>query len=117
MPEGRINPNGGAVALGRPLGATGARLTATLLGDHVRGWRPRGRRNSGALVTLSRRAMSMPVRMPAVDSRRDCRQPSAPQYSALAPRPRRADFPVPTKTVPDRIASPADRPSDRKSVV
>jgi acetyl-CoA acyltransferase len=31
MPEGRINPNGGAVALGHPLGATGARLTPTLL--------------------------------------------------------------------------------------
>jgi acetyl-CoA acyltransferase len=27
----RINPNGGAVALGHPLGATGARLVATLL--------------------------------------------------------------------------------------
>jgi len=27
----RINPNGGAVALGHPLGATGAKLTATLL--------------------------------------------------------------------------------------
>lgn len=26
-----MNPNGGAIALGHPLGATGARLTATLL--------------------------------------------------------------------------------------
>jgi acetyl-CoA acyltransferase len=31
LDPGRINPNGGAVALGHPLGATGARLTATLL--------------------------------------------------------------------------------------
>ena len=27
----RVNPNGGAIALGHPLGATGARCTATLL--------------------------------------------------------------------------------------
>jgi len=27
----RINPNGGAIALGHPLGCTGAKLTATLL--------------------------------------------------------------------------------------
>ena len=27
----KVNPNGGAIALGHPLGATGARLTATLL--------------------------------------------------------------------------------------
>jgi len=29
--EGRVNPDGGAIALGHPLGATGARMTATLL--------------------------------------------------------------------------------------
>ena len=29
----RVNPNGGAIALGHPLGATGARLMATLLGE------------------------------------------------------------------------------------
>ena len=27
----RINPNGGAIALGHPLGCTGARLTATMI--------------------------------------------------------------------------------------
>jgi acetyl-CoA acetyltransferase len=27
----RVNPNGGAIALGHPVGATGVRLTATLL--------------------------------------------------------------------------------------
>jgi acetyl-CoA acyltransferase len=27
----RVNPNGGAIALGHPLGCTGAKLTATLL--------------------------------------------------------------------------------------
>jgi acetyl-CoA acyltransferase len=31
MPEERTNVNGGAVALGHPLGATGARLAGTLL--------------------------------------------------------------------------------------
>ncbi len=31
LPEEKINPNGGAIALGHPLGCTGAKLTATLL--------------------------------------------------------------------------------------
>jgi acetyl-CoA acetyltransferase family protein len=30
-PDGRVNPNGGAIALGHPLGASGARLCTTLL--------------------------------------------------------------------------------------
>jgi acetyl-CoA acyltransferase len=29
----RVNPNGGAIAIGHPLGCSGARLTATLLGE------------------------------------------------------------------------------------
>jgi acetyl-CoA acyltransferase len=29
----RVNPNGGAIALGHPLGCTGAKLTATLIRD------------------------------------------------------------------------------------
>jgi len=33
LPEDRINVNGGAVALGHPLGATGAKLTCTLLNE------------------------------------------------------------------------------------
>ena len=32
----RVNPNGGAIALGHPLGATGARLMTTLLGEMER---------------------------------------------------------------------------------
>jgi acetyl-CoA acyltransferase len=32
----RVNPNGGAIALGHPLGATGAKLTATLLREMER---------------------------------------------------------------------------------
>lgn len=32
----RVNPNGGAIALGHPLGCTGARLTVTLLGELAR---------------------------------------------------------------------------------
>ena len=31
--EANVNPNGGAIALGHPLGATGAKLMATLLGE------------------------------------------------------------------------------------
>jgi acetyl-CoA acyltransferase len=31
IPEEKLNPNGGAIALGHPLGCTGARMTATLL--------------------------------------------------------------------------------------
>jgi acetyl-CoA acyltransferase len=33
---GRVNVNGGAIALGHPLGCTGAKLTATLLGEMKR---------------------------------------------------------------------------------
>ena len=31
LDPGRINPNGGAIALGHPLGCTGAKLTASLV--------------------------------------------------------------------------------------
>ncbi len=31
LPEGRTNPNGGAIAIGHPIGASGARLAGTLL--------------------------------------------------------------------------------------
>lgn len=34
--EAKVNPNGGAIALGHPLGATGARCTATLLHEMKR---------------------------------------------------------------------------------
>jgi acetyl-CoA acyltransferase 1 len=33
LAEGRVNPNGGAIALGHPLGATGARMVADLLAE------------------------------------------------------------------------------------
>jgi acetyl-CoA acetyltransferase len=40
LPDDRLNVNGGAIALGHPLGATGARLTTTLLHElHRRGAR------------------------------------------------------------------------------
>ena len=32
----KVNPNGGAIALGHPLGCTGAKLTATILRDLAR---------------------------------------------------------------------------------
>lgn len=31
IPASKVNPNGGAIALGHPLGCTGARMIATLL--------------------------------------------------------------------------------------
>jgi len=33
VPEAKLNPNGGAIALGHPLGCTGARMVATLLNE------------------------------------------------------------------------------------
>jgi acetyl-CoA C-acetyltransferase len=33
---GRVNPNGGAIALGHPIGATGARISVTLLHEMAR---------------------------------------------------------------------------------
>ena len=38
----RVNPTGGAIALGHPLGCTGAKLTATLLHGLARTRAPRG---------------------------------------------------------------------------
>jgi len=33
IPMNKVNPNGGAIALGHPLGCTGARQTATILSE------------------------------------------------------------------------------------
>ncbi len=46
LPEGRLNVNGGAIALGHPIGATGARLVVTLLHEMSR------RRARRGLATL-----------------------------------------------------------------
>ncbi len=45
----RLNPNGGSIGLGHPIGATGARITATLIHELRRAPQPAGRRG---LVTL-----------------------------------------------------------------
>ncbi|OYW10623.1 MAG: acetyl-CoA acetyltransferase, partial [Acidobacteriia bacterium 12-62-4] len=37
LPPERVNVNGGALALGHPLGCTGAKLTATILREMERG--------------------------------------------------------------------------------
>lgn len=42
LDESKVNPNGGAIALGHPLGCTGARMTAGLLQELKR--RGRGAR-------------------------------------------------------------------------
>ena len=68
----KVNPNGGAIALGHPLGATGAKLFATMLntlGAHRRPLRPaddvRGRRHrqrDDHRTALSRRDCNALVR-------------------------------------------------------
>lgn len=51
IPLEKVNPNGGAIALGHPLGCTGARQVVTLLNE----LRRRGRRFvSAAILLLSR---------------------------------------------------------------
>jgi acetyl-CoA C-acetyltransferase len=45
----RLNPNGGAIALGHPIGATGARITTTLVHELRR---PRGKSAQRGLATL-----------------------------------------------------------------
>ena len=42
LKAGDINPNGGAIALGHPLGASGAKLTAQLLHEMKRRGSKRG---------------------------------------------------------------------------
>jgi acetyl-CoA acetyltransferase len=42
LDEGRVNPKGGAIAVGHPLGATGARMVATLVHEMVRTGARRG---------------------------------------------------------------------------
>lgn len=48
LDEAKVNPNGGAIALGHPLGATGARCTATLLHE----MRRRGRAARFGVVSM-----------------------------------------------------------------
>lgn len=42
IPEHKVNPRGGAIALGHPLGCTGARQIATLLSELKRIGKKRG---------------------------------------------------------------------------
>lgn len=44
----QVNPNGGAIAIGHPLGATGARATATLLHEMKR----RGKSSRFGVVSM-----------------------------------------------------------------
>lgn len=49
LPMDRLNPNGGSIALGHPIGATGARIVATLLHELAR----RGGRHGLATLCIS----------------------------------------------------------------
>jgi acetyl-CoA C-acetyltransferase len=42
LPEGRVNPHGGAIALGHPIGASGGRILVTLLHEMTRNGFERG---------------------------------------------------------------------------
>jgi len=48
IPAEKVNPNGGAIALGHALGCTGARMTATLLHEMAR----RGRAARFGVVSM-----------------------------------------------------------------
>ena len=52
-----VNPNGGAIALGHPLGATGAIRTATL----VHGMRRRGQTGYGMVTMCIGTGMALPA--------------------------------------------------------
>ena len=59
---GDVNPNGGGISLGHPLGATGARITATLVSELERRERPlRHRRDVHRLRPGHRRRRRAPV--------------------------------------------------------
>ena len=49
FPRERLNPNGGAIALGHPIGCTGARILATLLHEMRREGNPAGKRGLATL--------------------------------------------------------------------
>ncbi len=77
----KVNPSGGAIALGHPLGATGAKLFATMLNtlertgrplrpaDHVRGRRHRQRHDHRAPLICTDYCPSTPPQAPACGDR------------------------------------------------
>ena len=75
--DGRVNPNGGACALGHPVGASGARLVGTMALEttasrrRATGWRPsvaawaRARRRSSkpSEPATAKRVLAIPARL------------------------------------------------------
>jgi acetyl-CoA C-acetyltransferase len=59
----RLNPNGGAIALGHPIGCSGARITTTLLHDLRRGsnWKTAGQRGLAAVCVSGGLGVAMEV--------------------------------------------------------
>jgi acetyl-CoA acyltransferase len=85
-----VNPNGGGISLGHPLGATGARVTATLLGELERRGDDVHRLRAGAgrggrtrLRGRSQQAVTCPSGRASGGSTRGCARTSA---GAAAPR-------------------------------
>ena len=88
----KVNPNGGAIALGHPLGCTGAKLTASLIrelkrrksplwhGHDVR-WRRHGRRRNFRKSELGPRRYNLPQEG-SHDSRPPSRRRAVPLLSA-----------------------------------
>lgn len=52
LPDEKVNPNGGAIALGHPAGATGARQTVTLLHELARRIRSSSSESSGSMGSV-----------------------------------------------------------------
>ena len=119
----RVNVNGGAIALGHPLGCTGAKLTATILremerrkvalrhGHHVRRRRPGRRRNfrnwtsgitDGTTTSLpkQRRLFLIEERQPAAKS---SRRKTSPKNTAPSPAPPMSSGPKKSRRNVDAI--------------
>ena len=115
----KVNPNGGAIAIGHPTGASGARLMATLLNemertgrplrtaDHVRGRRA-GQRHHHRAARLM--AATDTTQVPAIEGwfttgdgaarRRRCSGRAAPSAGRTPSRPSRASAGTPTAARP-----------------
>lgn len=112
--DARVNPNGGAIALGHPLGMSGARLVLTTVhqleirrqagpGDHVRRGRPGVGAGGGAGLTGCGRLACERARVDGLNSPCDMAggNPAGWVAAHQPPHPRRATFtPVPGYVYP-----------------
>ena len=57
----RLNPNGGAIALGHPIGCTGARIVTTLVHELRRAAQPAGKRGLATLCVSGGMGMALAI--------------------------------------------------------